>query len=720
MDKKPLETIKDVRQDAVWRLFDSKFDTNFRIMVGSATCENAAGSREVFEAFQSLVKENEGINVSLGNVGCTGRCDMEPIVTVVKTGDVPVKYVKVTPELAKEIFASHILKGEPLESHTMRQVEEWKKLQRIVSVCVSGETEDKDKTLEELVSLINKHDLSEYVYVARANYQHHEAKGVYISVFPDNVEYQDIQTENLERIVVEHLKNDKIVSDLHHERNMLTNKFMPFFGDIHFYGKQLRMTLRNCGVIDPESIDEYLAVRGYEAIAHILENYSSEKVIEIVKKSGLRGRGGGGFTTAMKWELAAKEKSEEKFIICNADEGDPGAFMDRSTIEGDPHTIIEGIMIGGYAMGATQGFIYTRAEYPLAIARLEKAITEARQKGILGKNIMGSGWDFDIEVRIGAGAFVCGEETALIKSIEGYRGEPLRRPPYPTTAGLWEKPTVINNVETYANLPVIILDSAEWFGAVGTITSKGTKVFALAGKVNRTGLIEVPMGTTLREVIYDIGGGIPNGKKFKAVQTGGPAGGCLPEEFLDTPIDYDSLKEAGSIMGSGGMIVMDEDTCMVDIARYFLEFMVEESCGQCTPCRSGTTIMLRMLEKIVNGKGRIEDLVKLEELAQVVFTASICGLGKCAPNPVLSTLKYFREEYKQHIEEKKCVAGACANLKAFKIDPEKCVGCTACKKVCPVNCINGSRKQPHEIFEEICIRCGACETACKFGAISRG
>ncbi|MBD3420946.1 MAG: 4Fe-4S dicluster domain-containing protein [Chitinivibrionales bacterium] len=592
-------------------------------------------------------------------------------------------------------------------------------VRRVVSICNGDSCQSKDgnATLANLFQSIKDHDLADKVIITRTRCQGQCEVGPVMHVYPENVTYVNLTRDKIERIVDEHFGRNKVVGDYISVTPRVTNRFIPFFGDVHFYGKQLRMTLRNCGVIDPESIEEYLLVRGYEAAARVIGDMTPQQVIEKVKTSVLRGRGGGGFPTATKWDLAAKQSAKEKYVICNADEGDPGAFMDRSTIEGDPHTVLEGMIISGYAIGACKGFIYTRIEYPLAIERLNKAIDEAHKKGFLGANVFGSGWDFDIEVRIGAGAFVCGEETALIKSIEGYRGEPVQKPPFPTVSGLWEKPTVINNVETYANLPVIMLDGEDWFAAIGTGKSKGTKVFALAGKVKHTGLIEVPMGTTLREVIYDIGGGIPDGKKFKAVQTGGPAGGCLPEQYLDTEVDYDSLTSAGSIMGSGGMIVMDEDTCMVSLARYFMEFMVEESCGQCTPCRAGTFIILDILNDIVKGKATLNDLKKLEDACSVTTKASLCGLGKCAPNPVLSTIKHFRDEYIEHIVDKKCRANECKGLVTYEIISDKCIGCKACARKCPVNCITGFRKEPHFIHQEVCIKCGTCYEVCKFDAI---
>ncbi|MCL1973079.1 MAG: NADH-quinone oxidoreductase subunit NuoF [Endomicrobia bacterium] len=500
---------------------------------------------------------------------------------------------------------------------------------------------------------------------------------------------------------------------------MITDKFKNNFSGVNFFEKQQRIALRNCGMIDPENIQDYIYnARGYEALAKVLTEMKPADVVEEIKKSGLRGRGGAGFPTGMKWEFTAKEKNPEKYVVCNADEGDPGAFMDRSAIEGDPHSIIEGMIIGGYAVGSSKGIVYIRAEYPLAVERLYKAFDAARKEGVLGDNILGSGFNFDIEIRLGAGAFVCGEETALINSIEGKRGMPRSRPPFPAASGVFAKPTLVNNVETWANIAAIIIEGAEWFSKIGIDKSKGTKVFALAGKIKNTGLVEVPMGTTLREIVYDIGGGIPDGKKFKSVQTGGPSGGCLTEDFLDTKIDYESLAAAGSIMGSGGMIIMDEDSCMVNIARYFIEFTQSESCGKCVPCREGTTRMFEILDRITEGKGEDGDIEKLERLGNVIKQASLCGLGQSAPNPVLSTIKNFRQEYEEHINEKKCRANVCEKLVNYYVT-DKCIGCGACKRACPVNAIEGKVKEKHKIDLAKCIKCGRCYKTCKFDAIKK-
>ena len=540
-----------------------------------------------------------------------------------------------------------------------------------------------------------------------------------LDVIKDGVKttYVKVKPDMVERIVDEHIVGGKAVSEYTigaAEKGDVQD--LPALEEIEFYRPQLRLALRNCGRIDPEDIDEYLAFDGYKALHKALTEMTPETVIAEVLKSGLRGRGGAGFPTGKKWQFAAASKADEKYMICNADEGDPGAFMDRSVLEGDPHAVLEAMAIGGYAIGANKGYIYVRAEYPIAVKRLKIAIGQAKEYGLLGENIFGTGFNFDIDIRLGAGAFVCGEETALMHSIEGGRGEPKPKPPFPAVKGLFEKPTNINNVETFANIPQIILNGADWFTSVGTAGSKGTKVFALGGKINNTGLVEVPMGTSLRDIIYKIGGGIPGGKQFKAVQTGGPSGGCLPASLLDTPVDYDNLIAAGSMMGSGGMIVMDEDNCMVDIARFFLDFTVDESCGKCAPCRIGTRRMLEILNRIVEGKGEEGDIEKLENLAEAIKSTALCALGQTAPNPVLSTLKFFRDEYEAHIKEKRCPAHHCQALLSYVIT-DKCKGCTACARVCPAGAISGEVKQQHHIDPAKCLKCGACMEKCRFGAI---
>ena len=543
--------------------------------------------------------------------------------------------------------------------------------------------------------------------------------GPVVIVYPEGAFYARMTAENVTRIVDEHLVKGRVVKELLYKEAVDEDNKVKSLDSVDFYKKQRRVALRNCGVIDPENIDEYIAFDGYKALGKVLTEMTPQEVIDVMLKSGLRGRGGAGFPTGLKWEFAAKNASDEKYVICNADEGDPGAFMDRSVLEGDPHAVLEAMTIAGYAIGAHHGYIYVRAEYPIAVKRLQIAIGQAREYGLLGKNIFDSGFDFDIDIRLGAGAFVCGEETALITSIEGNRGEPKNKPPFPANKGLFGKPTIINNVETLANIPQIIVKGPEWFASMGTESSKGTKVFALGGKIVNTGLVEIPMGTTLREIIYDIGGGIPNGKAFKAAQTGGPSGGCIPAKHLDTPIDYENLKAIGSMMGSGGLIVMDEDNCMVDIARFFLEFTVDESCGKCVPCRIGTRRLLELLDKIIAGNGTLEDIDKMEELCYYIQKNALCALGQTAPNPVLSTLKYFRDEYEAHVVEKRCPAGVCKKLLRYEIDPDKCKGCTACARKCPVGAIEGKVREAHVIDKAKCIKCGACMETCKFGAISK-
>ena len=543
-------------------------------------------------------------------------------------------------------------------------------------------------------------------------------QGPIVKILPQGTFYVQVKAEDVKEIVAEHLVKGRVVQRLCYDPAQA--KKLVAEANIPFYQKQYRIVLRNCGIIDPEKIEDYIARDGYKAIEKVLFEMTPEQVVEEILKSGLRGRGGAGFPTGMKWKFAQQQPKGQKYMVCNADEGDPGAYMDRSTLEGDPHSILEAMTIAGYAIGASKGFIYIRAEYPLAIERLQIAIKQAHELGLLGEDILGSGFSFDIELRFGAGAFVCGEETALLQSIEGNRGMPRPRPPFPAVKGLWERPTVINNVETLANIPVIINKGADWFNKIGTATTKGTKVFALTGKVNNSGLIEVPMGTTLREIIFDIGGGIRGGHQFKAAQTGGPSGGIIPPQFLDTPIDYESLAKIGSIMGSGGLIVMDETDCVVDVARFYLDFTVDESCGKCAPCRIGGRKLLNYLNKITDGRGTEQDIKDMQAICDAMNKASLCGLGQTASNPVRSTLRYFMDEYMEHIKDKKCRAGKCSKLIQYTIDPAKCKGCTLCARKCPANAITGSVKQPHVIDQSKCIKCGQCEQNCKFGAISHG
>ncbi len=621
------------------------------------------------------------------------------------------KVVQLREENAKEILekAAMCESGKDADGNTYR-----------THVLVCGGTgctsSGSARIRERLEKEIEANGLSDEVCVVKTGCFGLCALGPIMIVYPEGTFYSMVQEEDIPEIVTEHLLKGNVVKHLLYEETVKADKIIPL-NETNFYKKQHRVALRNCGVINPEKIDEYIGTGGYEALGIVLTEKKPEDVIQILLDSGLRGRGGAGFPTGLKWKFAAGNDADQKYVCCNADEGDPGAFMDRSILEGDPHAVLEAMAIAGYAIGASQGYIYVRAEYPIAVQRLEIAIEQAREYGLLGKNIFDSGFDFDIELRLGAGAFVCGEETALMTSIEGNRGEPRPRPPFPALKGLFQKPTILNNVETYANIPQIIVNGPEWFASMGTEKSKGTKVFALGGKIHNTGLVEIPMGTTLREIVEEIGGGVPNGKKFKAAQTGGPSGGCIPAEHLDIPIDYDNLLSIGSMMGSGGLIVMDEDTCMVDIAKFFLEFTVDESCGKCTPCRIGTRRMLEILEKITKGQATMEDLDKLEELCYHLQSNSLCALGQTAPNPVLSTLRYFRNEYIAHIVDKKCPAGVCKDLLQYKIDPDKCKGCTLCARTCPADAIIGKVKEVHMINPEKCLKCGACMEKCRFGAI---
>lgn len=585
----------------------------------------------------------------------------------------------------------------------------------------TGCTSSGSKSIQEAFAKnLEANDLTEEVKLIQTGCFGLCALGPVVIVYPDGTFYSRVTTDDVKEIVEEHILKGRpverlIYSDTGSDEEVDISTVS--LGDTVFYKSQNRVVLRNCGVIDPENIEEYIAMDGYQALAKCLTELTPDEVIQIVKDSGLRGRGGGGFPTGLKWSFTAKNTADQKYVVCNADEGDPGAFMDRSVLEGDPHCIVEAMTICGYATGATEGYVYVRAEYPIAVHRLDVAIKEAREAGLLGKNIFNSGFDFDLHIRLGAGAFVCGEETALMTSIEGNRGEPRPRPPYPAVKGLFGKPTTENNVETFANIPQIILHGAEFFNSMGTEKSSGTKVFALGGKINNTGLVEIPMGTTLREIIEDIGGGIPNGKKFKAAQTGGPSGGCIPASLMDTPIDYDNLTAIGCMMGSGGLIVMDEDNCMVDIAKFFLDFTVDESCGKCTPCRIGTKRMRELLEKITDGKATLEDLDELESLAHYIKDNSLCGLGQTAPNPVLATLRFFKDEYIAHIVDKKCPAGVCKKLVSYSIEADKCKGCTACARKCPVGAISGAVKTAHTIDTSKCVKCGVCMDTCRFGAI---
>ena len=639
-------------------LFESK---QFRLVVGMATCGISSGADEVYESLIDEVNHFDlDSKVVVDKAGCIGMCIYEPLLEVYEKGQPKVTYIHMTPERVEHVIESHIMKGE-----------------KVVDYTFEGLKKQEEAAIELL---------------------HHTHEGIIKIPATDHI------VTPREQELIDSIKQLSIDSD-----DVL---------DLEFYSKQTRLVLKNCGIINPEKIEDYIAVEGYQALNKVLSSMTPEEVVEVITNSGLRGRGGAGFSTGLKWSFALRAKADQKYFICNADEGDPGAFMDRSILEGDPHSIIEAMIIGGYAIGADKGYIYVRAEYPLAIDRLQLAIKQAREYGLLGNNILNSNFNFDIDIRLGAGAFVCGEETALIASIEGQRGIPRNKPPFPAESGLWGKPTNINNVETLANVPQIIHKGADWFKGFGTEKSSGTKVFALGGKINNTGLVEVEMGTTLREIIEEIGGGCPHNKKFKAVQTGGPSGGCITTQHLDVPIDFDNLIQIGSMMGSGGMIVMDEDNCMVDIARFFLEFTVDESCGKCVPCREGTKRMLEILEKITNGQATEKDLELLEDLCDNISVSSLCALGQTAPNPVKSTLKYFRDEYIDHIVNQKCEAHVCKQLMGYFIT-EDCVGCGKCLRLCPVHAIEGSIRELHVIDQIKCIRCGACMTGCAFDAIIR-
>ncbi len=572
------------------------------------------------------------------------------------------------------------------------------------------------KIIEKMETLIAENSMADEIKVVKTGCFGLCAQGPIMMIYPDHLMYTQVQPEDVEEIFENHVKCGQVVTRLlagNHEEGEVSNALES----VDFFSRQMRVALRNCGAINPEDIDEYIARDGYLALEKVTGSMTPEEVIELIRASGLRGRGGAGFPTGVKWSFAAAQQVAQKYVCCNADEGDPGAFMDRSVLEGDPHSVIEAMAIAAYAIGANQGYVYVRAEYPIAVERLTIAINQAREYGLLGKDIFGTGFDFNLDIRLGAGAFVCGEETALMTSVEGRRGEPRPRPPFPAVKGLFGQPTILNNVETYANVPVIILKGAEWFSGIGTEKSKGTKVFAVGGKIENTGLVEIPMGTTLREIVFDIGGGVPNGKKFKAAQTGGPSGGCIPASQLDTPIDYESLIALGSMMGSGGLIVMDEDTCMVDLAKFFLEFTVDESCGKCPPCRIGTKRMLEILTRITEGKGVPDDIEKLETLARDIKAAALCGLGQTAPNPVLSTLRYFRDEYMAHVIDKKCPAGVCKSMLKFKIDTDACKRCGICKKNCPTDAISGDRETPFAIDQDKCVKCGVCIEKCPFKSI---
>ena len=694
------------------------------IQIGSATCENAAGAQQVRAEFEKLLKASGRKDIHIKQVGCTGRCSQEPIVGVFVPDKFPFKYERVTVPKVQEIFQQHVLQGQPVVDLILDKKTSNLYNRLVTFSSLSTATTELPTKWE---NIFNDRLKTRGVAEGSVRSFHGGCLGLYSAgeeggrvgmlVFPEKVMYAFSTEKELDKIISSHFIEGKVYKPLLADIDPLINRFFSLYGDVAFFNKQTRLTLRNSGIIDPESLADYIANDGFEALALVLEKNDPQAIIDEISKSGLRGRGGGGYPTGRKWNDAITSSDPVRFVICNADEGDPGAFMDRSTLEGDPYSIIHGMAIGALAIGAQKGYLYVRAEYPLAIKRLENAIEQCCQVNLLGENILGSGYNFDLEIRLGAGAFVCGEETALMYSIEGKRGQPRLRPPYPTQSGLWGHPTVINNVETWANVPVIVRHGADWFARIGTEKSKGTKVFAWAGKRKNSGLVEVPMGTTLREIIYDIGGGVEAGRTLKAVQTGGPSGGCIPAGLIDTPVDYDSLTQVGSIMGSGGMIVLDDEDCMVATAKFFLEFTQDESCGKCVPCREGTLRMLEILERITAGHGTMEDLDKLERLGRLIKKTSLCGLGQTAPNPVLNALKYFREEFITHIQDKRCPTQKCSKLTRFEIDPEKCIGCTLCARRCPVTCIKGTARKPHEIDQARCIKCGECFNVCKFEAV---
>lgn len=696
------------------------------IQVGSATCEITAGASKVRDEFHKLIEASGRTDIQLKQVGCTGRCAREPVVGIFTPGKIPVKYERVTLDKVQRLFQTHVLEGQPvadliLDKKTATLYD------HVVTLCSSDRCcSDGGVSLETaLLDELEKQGIGGNA----VRVMHSGCMGLcdvsaglerrVMMVFPERVIYGFDSDEDLARIVGAQFKENRILKEFTVSANYAIEEFLKQYGDVSFFNRQTRLTLRNSGLIDPESLLDYVHKRGFQALAQVLDRNDADWVLEQMDQSGLRGRGGGGYPTGTKWRNATRNEDPIRYVICNADEGDPGAFMDRSALEGDPFTIIEGMALGAFAIGAGKGYVYVRAEYPLAIRRLENAIASAREHGLLGKNILGSSFSFDVDIRLGAGAFVCGEETALLLSVEGKRGQPRIRPPYPSQKGLWGHPTVINNVETWANVPAILLFGASWFANFGTDKSKGTKVFALAGKIENTGLVEVPMGTPLREIIDRIGGGVPGDRKLKAVQTGGPSGGCIPASKIDTPVDYENLQALGSIMGSGGMIVLDDHDCMVATSKFFLEFTQDESCGKCVPCREGTLRMYEILDSITKGRAQLEDLDKLERLARLVQRTSLCGLGQSAPNPVLSALANFREEFEIHIKEHRCPAHMCQDLLQYAIDPDACVGCTLCARRCPVSCIDGQARAVHEIDQSRCIKCGECFNVCKFKAVTK-
>ncbi len=695
------------------------------IQVGSATCENAAGAVDVMDEFLKHIQSSGREDVVIHRTGCTGRCSKEPIVGVSVPGKMPVKYERVNRDVVHKIFTNHVQKGLPLAEQILDgSIDPDQQIEFIFCEGKRCGVEAQINFREVFQRKLQEAGVAENrVRITSASCfgacQGKRGGHVHVLVRPFRVIYRVSSESDLEELIQKQVLKGEEVPALKVTDKPIYQEFFDLYGDVSFFNRQSRVAMRNSGILDPDSLDEYVKFGGFKALATCLGKSDPEWVINEVLKARLRGRGGGGFLTGKKWQMASQQPEKTRYIICNGDEGDPGAFMDRGMLESDPFGVMEGMMIGAYAIGACRGFYYIRAEYPLAIKRIQNAINKCREAGILGENVMGSGWSFDLEIRLGAGAFVCGEETALIRSIEGERGQPKVRPPYPVVRGLWDKPTSINNVETFANIPPIINYGGDWFASIGTEESGGTKVFALAGKVKHTGLVEVPLGTSLRKVVFDIGGGVQDDLPLKAIQTGGPAGGFIPAKWIDMEVDFGPLAKAGSIMGSGGMIVLSEEDCMVDISKFYLTFIQEESCGKCTPCREGTTRMLEILQKITSGKGEMGDLDRLERLAKLCQQTSLCGLGRAAPNPVLSSLKHFREEYLEHIVDKRCKAKKCVALIKYQINAETCIGCTVCARNCPVECINGTRKEAHVIDQDRCVKCGQCFEVCRFDAVER-
>jgi len=724
MENRAMEFYQALTERAQAVLAESGDADRIEIQIGSATCEHAAGSMEVWEEFRKHIQASGREDIVLHQTGCTGRCSKEPIVGIKVPGKLPVKYERVGRELVHKLFSNHIMKSQPMPEHALDgSLDNQAAIQFVFCEggrCTKGQTHKHyfDRKLLEAGFPQDKVKTSHIRCFGACN-EATEGKCTHLLVRPEGTFYRFSSEADLDLILESHVKNGVPVESLILDEKPINLDFYGLYGDVHFFNHQNRVAMRNSGIVDPENLEEYVRFGGFKALAKVLGKNDPQWVINEVLKARLRGRGGGGFPTGKKWQMTAAQAETTRYLICNGDEGDPGAFMDRGMLESDPFSVVEGMIIGAFAIQASHGFYYIRAEYPLAIKRIQNALAKCREAGLLGENIMGTGWNYDMEIRLGAGAFVCGEETALIRSIEGERGQPKVRPPYPAVRGLWGKPTCINNVETFANITAIINFGGDWFANVGTPESGGTKVFALAGNVKHTGLVEVPLGTPLRKVVFDIGGGVLGDRKLKAIQTGGPAGGFIPAQDAEMEVDFGPLARAGSIMGSGGMIVLSEDDCMVDLSKFYLSFTQEESCGKCTPCREGTTRMLEILHKITSGKAEMKDLDKLERLAKLCQRTALCGLGRAAPNPILSSLKHFRDEYIEHIVQKSCRAKKCVSLIRYEINPEVCIGCTVCARNCPVECITGTRKEAHVIDQERCVKCGQCFEVCRFDAVER-